>query len=52
MNFKAQPAQSRYVRLSRIRLPPWVVDGLAKIARHAVCGPAHVTRLPDTEFGA
>ena len=26
--------------------------GLATSARHAVCGPAHVTRLPDTEFGA
>ena len=50
--YYAPPAQSRYVRLSRIRLPPWVVDGLAKRARHAVCGPAHVTHLPDTEFGA
>ncbi len=28
MNFKAQPAQSRYVRLSRIRLPPWVFDDM------------------------
>ena len=50
--YYAPPAQSRYVRLSRIRLPPWVVDGLAKSARYAVCGPAHVTHLPDTEFGA
>jgi hypothetical protein len=48
----APPAQSRYVRLSRIRLPPRVFDGLATSVRHAVCGPAHVTRLPDTEFGA
>jgi hypothetical protein len=33
------------VRLSRIRLPPWVCDG----NRPAVCVPAPVTRVPGSE---
>jgi hypothetical protein len=27
-------------------------QSLAAIARNTICGRAHVTRFPDTEFGA